>query len=243
MFKPISTLVFWIVFMGSGLVMQVALGMSWVLAGNLDTRQKLAQRQRLLWSAMNLNWFFGVPPLSDIRSSTSELPGQFILVSNHRSNLDPLFVFVVGRPLFFLSKKSVLKTPIIGWWMRLCGDVPVERGEKASREKSLAAMRERLQRGDSLLIFPEGTRQTDPQVELGAFKDGAFNLASQTGVPIVLLVLNNSDKVWEKGSLFLKLQPLRYQISSPIVSSGRSAESLKAESIEKMKEMVQSLRV
>lgn len=97
--------------------------------------------------------------------------------------------------------------------------------------------------GDSLLIFPEGTRQTDTAVQLGSFKDGAFNLAADTGTPIVLLVLKDTHTVWEKGSLFLNLNPLRYAISQAIQPRGRDSDSLKREAIEKMTEMIQSLRV
>lgn len=82
--------------------------------------------------------------------------------------------------------------------MRLCGDISVDRGEKSSRGQSLNDMRERLERGDSLLIFPEGTRQTDPNQPLGDFRDGAFNLASQTGIPIVALVMKDTGSIWKK---------------------------------------------
>jgi 1-acyl-sn-glycerol-3-phosphate acyltransferase len=144
--------------------------------------------------------------------------------------------------LFFLSKKSVLKTPVIGWWMRLCGDVAVERSDKASRGQSLEAMKGRLNRGDSLLIFPEGTRQTDVSVDLGTFKDGAFNLAAETGVPIVSLVLHRTDTVMEKNAIFLNLARLRYKISNPLPTAGQSADSLKAQTVEEMTKMIQALR-
>ncbi|NBO38619.1 1-acyl-sn-glycerol-3-phosphate acyltransferase [bacterium] len=241
MLRLIPTLFFWLTFMGSGILFQIILLIHLLFVRTTQQHHRLAQQYRLRWSAANLRLFFGAGSLSSLRSASKELPEQFILVSNHRSNLDPLLVFVVGRPLVFLAKKSVLKTPVIGWWMKLCGDVPVDRGEKTSREQSLALMKERLQTGDSLLIYPEGTRQTDPNVPLGPFKDGAFHLAAQSGVPIVLLVLNRTDRVWEKGSLMLNLIPLRWRISQPLASQGRSADELKAQSIEKMLEMVQSL--
>ena len=125
--------------------------------------------------------------------------------------------------------------------MKLCGDIPVERGEKASRERSLNLMKERIERGDSLLIFPEGTRQTDPEVAIGTLRDGAFNIAVQTGIPIVVLILQKTHKVCEKGSLFLNLFPLRYSFSSPIESKGLTQDKLKTKTLEKMLELVNSL--
>lgn len=242
MLKPILTLSFWLIFLGAGLLFQLALVVPYFGIKDLRERQRAAQKGRLRWSAWTLRLFFSVPKLSTLQSESSHLPEQFILVSNHRSNLDPLFVFAVGRPLVFLSKKSVLKAPVIGRWMRLCGDVSVDRSEKASREKSLQAMRESLSQGNSLLVFPEGTRQSDPQVPLGAFKDGAFMLAAETGVPLVALVMHATHDVWTKGSLLLNFLPLRYRLSEPIESRGRSPEALKSEAVEKMMEMVQSLQ-
>ncbi|NBW82644.1 1-acyl-sn-glycerol-3-phosphate acyltransferase [bacterium] len=192
------------------------------------------------WSALTLRLFFGINSVRELRKQAEHLPNQFILVSNHRSNLDPLFVFVIGRPLVFLSKKAVLKSPVIGWWMRLCGDVAVDRSEKSSRQESLAAMKEKLERGDSLLIFPEGTRQTDTSVALGEFKDGAFNLSSQCGVPLVALVLDHTDQIWQKGRLVLQIKKLRYAISESIPSLGRNPQELKEQSVRAMQLMISS---
>jgi len=242
MLKALLTLYFWLVFMGSGVLMQGLLLLRLIPVRNPDVRRRIAQRFRLKWSALNLGMFFGAPHLEKLKAGSADLPEQFILICNHRCNLDPLFVFVIGRPLFFLSKKSVLNTPVIGWWMRLCGDVAVERSDKTSRGQSLEAMKARLHKGDSLLIFPEGTRQTEPQVDLGTFRDGAFNLASETGVPIVALALHRTDMVMEKNAIFLNLARLRYMFSQPIPTRGQSPESLKSLTVEEMTKMIQALR-
>lgn len=241
MLRPLKTLVFWIFFMLSGVAMQTILLLRLSLVRDVTKRHQLAQKFRLIWSSFSLRLFFKTGSLRALSTQSEKLPKQFILISNHRSNLDPLLVSVIGRPLVFLSKKSVLKTPVIGWWMRLCGDVPVDRGEKSSREDSLNSMKERLGRGDSLLIFPEGTRQTDPTIPLGQFKDGAFHLASQSGVPLVALVLDKTDDIWKKGSLTLNFRPLRFSISHAMHPQGRSVNELKQEAIQIMDSMVQSL--
>ena len=243
MFRAASTLIFWLFFVITGWVMQLIL--SFKLRGVDDElqRQRSAQEFRLRWSALIMRLFFGVPTLDELRNQASHLPDQFVLISNHRSNLDPLLVSVIGRPLVFLSKKAVLKSPVVGQWMRLCGDISVDRGEKSSRGQSLNDMRERLERGDSLLIFPEGTRQTDPNQPLGDFRDGAFNLASQTGIPIVALVMKDTGSIWKKGSFLLDIQPLKYAISEPIAATNRQAQELKEHCIQTMRTMIQTLSV
>ncbi|MFZ9520199.1 MAG: lysophospholipid acyltransferase family protein [Silvanigrellaceae bacterium] len=240
MLNAIATIFFWAFFLISGVVFQLFLLIRLLGIREESQRHRMAQKFRLLWSAFNLRLFFGVESIKSLRQQSESLPNQFILITNHRSNLDPLFVFVIGRPLVFLSKKAVLKSPVIGWWMRLCGDVAVDRGEKSSRQESLASMKERLERGDSLLIFPEGTRQTDTNVPLGEFKDGAFNLASQCGVPLVALVLEQTDRIWQKGSLVLRIDRLRYAISGSIPSLGRTPQELKEQSITTMRSMIQT---
>lgn len=243
MLRALHSLIFWLTFMGSGALVQLSFLPNWFRnRTGADDSHRLAQTMRLYWSSFNLWLFFGTPALRALKERSKHLPQQFILVSNHRCNLDPLFVFVVGRPLLFLSKRSVLKVPVVGWWMRLCGDVPVDRSSKASRSGSIDLMRERLQRGDTLLIYPEGTRQTDPDLNLGSFKDGAFQMASELKIPIVLLALHRTDKIWPKGSLLLQSSELRYDISQQLAVEGKSAEELKSESFFKLSEMLDGLR-
>jgi 1-acyl-sn-glycerol-3-phosphate acyltransferase len=243
MLSALRSLIFWLTFMISGMLVQATFLGQWILNGiGSGNSHRLAQRMRLYWSSFNLWLFFGIPKLRTLRFRSEHLPPQFILVCNHRCNLDPLFVFVIGRPLLFLSKRSVLNVPVVGWWMRLCGDVPVDRSSKESRAGSLSLMRERLQRGDSLLVYPEGTRQSHPDIALGPFKDGAFQMASELKVPIVLLALHRTDKIWPKGSLLLRSNHLQYDFSEPLEVHGKTAEELKLQSFEKMTEMLHTLK-
>jgi 1-acyl-sn-glycerol-3-phosphate acyltransferase len=241
MLQMFMTIIFWPSFIITGALIQIILLARLLFIRDLQRRQNLAQYYRMLWCSWSLRLFFGVPSPRKLLEAAAALPAQFILVSNHRSNLDPIFVFVIGRPLVILSKRVVLKIPVIGWWMRLCGDVSVNRREKSSREDSLKAMRERLERGDSLLIFPEGTRQTDHVHLLGHFKDGAFNLAAQSGVPIVALVLNRTDQILEKDRFVINFRRLEYRISQPISSMGHSALELKEQCIQTMQAMSESM--
>src|SRR5829696_4381096 len=83
--------------------------------------------------------------------------GGVILAANHRSFLDP---FAIGtcnpRPIYFVAKQELFRNPLVGWFLNCMGAFPVRRGE--SDEESVATALALLDRGQAVVIFPEGTR-------------------------------------------------------------------------------------
>jgi 1-acyl-sn-glycerol-3-phosphate acyltransferase len=110
-------------------------------------------------------------------------PGRTVVVGNHCSQTDPFLISHLPWEMKWLGKASLFRVPVLGWAMWLAGDVPVVRGEKTSARSAMARCRRYLERGMPVMIFPEGTRSlTD---ELGPFKDGAFQLAIESGADIL----------------------------------------------------------
>jgi len=133
----------------------------------------------------------------------SEVPDvQGIYVGNHSAFLDPVIIcrYVVSSPM---SKAEVKNYPIIGWGAELTGVIWVERDEKTSRYLAKQAMEEAVLKGKSVVLFPEGTTST-PTTML-PFKNGAFDVAAKTGVPIVPLFIQYGDTsdFWRRGQGFL----------------------------------------
>ncbi len=92
------------------------------------------------------------------RTGREHIPdGPVILAANHRSFLDP---FVIGtclrRPIYFVAKKELFDNRLTGWFLNCLGAFPVRRGE--SDEDSVATALALLERGEAVVIFPEGTR-------------------------------------------------------------------------------------
>ncbi len=106
--------------------------------------------------------------------------GGVILAANHRSFLDP---FAIGcclpRPIYFVAKEELFHNPLLGWFLNCMGAFPVRRG--ASDQESVKTALALLERGDAVVIFPEGTR-----IRVGSLaepKRGVGRLALQSGKP------------------------------------------------------------
>ena len=121
--------------------------------------------------------------------------GGAVLVSNHASLADILVLFGLWRPFKWVSKASNFRIPLIGWNMRLNRYVRV-RGDKESIAAMVHACEAWLSRGVPVLLFPEGTRSADGAVK--AFKDGAFRMALDRGVPLIPIALSGTGDVLPK---------------------------------------------
>lgn len=110
----------------------------------------------------------------------------YVVVVNHQSMLDIPLMYVLPLKFKWVSKKEVLKWPFFGWVLRMHGDITIERGSPRSAKNMMTEAGERLSRGTSIIIFPEGTRSKDGSV--GRFREGAFKLAQNAGVDILPVV-------------------------------------------------------
>ncbi|MEZ5377006.1 MAG: lysophospholipid acyltransferase family protein [Acidimicrobiales bacterium] len=111
----------------------------------------------------------------------------YVVVANHESFVDILLISHLPFEMKWMSKETFFKYPLVGWMMRLAGDIRLDRGDKASAADALVQSRDRLDKHVSVMIFPEGTRSKTG--ELQRFKDGAFRLAIESGAPILPLAV------------------------------------------------------
>jgi glycerol-3-phosphate dehydrogenase (NAD(P)+) len=140
------------------------------------------------------------------RTGREHVPdGPVLLAANHRSFLDP---FVIGccvrRPLYFVAKRELFDRRIAGRILNALGAFPVRRGE--SDAESMETARLLLERGEAVMIFPEGTRHRSGP--LHEPKRGVGRLALQTGAPIVPIAVKGTERV-RRGWL---IRPVRVDL-------------------------------
>jgi glycerol-3-phosphate dehydrogenase (NAD(P)+) len=119
--------------------------------------------------------------------------GPVILASNHRSFLDPFVIAVMARrPIYFVAKKELFAFhPVVSWLLGALGAFPIDRG--ASDQQAMATARAILERGEVVLMFPEGTRVRPGA--LGIARRGVGRLALETGAPVVPVAVIGTEAV------------------------------------------------
>ena len=151
----------------------------------------------------------------------------YVVVANHESFVDIPLISHLPWEMKWLSKVELMRVPVMGWNMRLAGDVPVERGTRKSAILAMRACAERLQqRRVSVMIFPEGTRSTT--AEMLPFKDGAFRLAIETGCPILPLAVSGAREALQKGSWRTGRSVAEVRVLDPVDVTGLTVADVPA---------------
>lgn len=133
-----------------------------------------------------------------------------VLVSNHRSDFDPMTVLAVlnQRKLIYISKEGNFKIPIVGPFIRQAGFIAIDRGNGIRAVRALQVAAERMtSEGVDVGIYPEGTRSKTGK--LLRFKTGACYLAQQANAPIVVMTTQGTEKISKR---FL-LTPVRVELN------------------------------
>lgn len=139
--------------------------------------------------------------------------GPFILAPSHRSLLDiPFAAFVTHRRVCFMAKKELFANRALAWLIDAFGGFAVDRG--TADRAALRAAGEVLDRGELLALFPEGTRNTGP--DLGSLYDGAAFLAARKSVPIVPIGIGGSEEILPSGKSWPTFRRVAIVVGRPI---------------------------
>lgn len=162
-----------------------------------DEERKNIRMAEDIWSNKIMNLFGS----ELIVHGKENLPAQgpVVFIGNHQGYADIIAYIAAISPSMafaFVAKDDLERIPLYGPWMRRIRSVFIKRNDPRASLKAIDEGIELIEKGFSLMIFPEGTRSKGP--EPGSFKRGAFKLAVKPGVPIIPVSLNGSYKMYEE---------------------------------------------
>lgn len=139
----------------------------------------------------------------------------YIFIGNHSSQFD-IFSFQGYYPYAFrwMAKKELFSIPIFGQTMKKMGYIAIDRSKGRQAMKSLDKAAEQIASGNSVLIFPEGTRS--PNGKLQEFKTGAILLAIKSGVQVVPIGFNGSYSILPKKKFLADNGKIIIRIGTPM---------------------------
>ena len=139
----------------------------------------------------------------------------YILAPVHRSYLDPpVGGMVTARRQRFLGKESLWRNRIAGRFLTIVGGFPVERG--TADRAALRGCQEVLERGEPMVMFPEGTRQHGPIVRADLMHAGPAFVAARAGVPLVPMGIAGTDYAMRGGSACIRPTRVVMVVGEPI---------------------------
>lgn len=139
----------------------------------------------------------------------------YIYIFNHRSFIDaPVIPMAIPQELRALGKKELSKIPFFGWVVGKLA-IWVDRSSVESRRASLEKLIGILEKGISVVVAPEGTRNDTGEVLL-PFQKGAFRLSIDTQIPILPMAVIGADRIMKRGSILLSPGKVRIYFSDPI---------------------------
>lgn len=143
-----------------------------------------------------------------------------IVMANHQSYLDiPVLYAALPEPFGMLAKQELFRLPIFSAAMRNLRCIPIDRDNVRQSLASLRKAAEQIRGGNSIVVFPEGTRSADGTLQ--DLKTGPFYLAEMARVPIVPVGIRGTRRALPKSRVLVRAAQVEVNIGDPIVPGRR----------------------
>lgn len=173
----------------------------WLLSLPFDRNNRFTQKLTQFWGLFYVKVYpFWTVQVIDKEKITKGK--ACMVISNHQSLLDIIFLFCLYPYYTWVSKIENFKIPVLGWVMTINKYIRLDRNDPKTFPKMYEDISKALKRNKTIIMFPEGTRSRTQ--ELGKFKDGAFKAAIENKVGIIPVVLDGTGKLIPKGSFEIK---------------------------------------
>lgn len=190
-------------------------GIEWII-GKINKRAKDISSLRIVQWAFKCVLFLSGVKTTVIGYENIPKDEPVLFVGNHKSNFDVIITYAKMPNLTgFVAKKEIEKVPLLRTWMRYLYCLFLDRDDVKEGLKTILKGIEYIKQGVSLVIFPEGTRNTFEDGML-PFKEGSLKFAEKTGCKIVPMVQNNTGECLEKHSPWIKKTHTVLEFCEPI---------------------------
>ncbi len=161
-----------------------------------------------------------------------------VFVGNHASLFDPpLIISTLPSHPVFIAKRELAHVPFLGWVIWLADFIFIDRGRVEQAKASLARAVQRVRGGQSVVVFPEGTRSRDGA--LLPFKKGSFVLAKEAGAEVVPVAIHGGAEVLPPGSWRVAGRDYRMVLGAPLDAADfPDPEALRAAAEERLRELL-----
>ena len=189
-----------------------------------STRQKFLSQWAIFciwWLKITLNITTRIIGQENVNKSPC------VIISNHQSTWETLAFQTIFPAHTWVLKKELLWLPVFGWSLALLKPIIINRGDKLNAIKKVISQgSDRLKKGISVVVFPEGTRQ--PYNQLGEYQNGGAAIAKKSGYDIIP-VYHNAGKIWPKGGFIKKSGVITIVIGKAISSSSMTSSGITEE--------------
>jgi 1-acyl-sn-glycerol-3-phosphate acyltransferase len=191
-----------------------------VVLGLVDWSGRLSRWTARVWGRL----FLAACGIRVRVSGVENVPsGPAVYAANHASAMDiPILFGHLPVDFRIVHKRSLYRTPFIGWGLYFGRHIPIERENAFRAKRALAEAAARVRGGASLVTFPEGTRSPDGSIR--PFKRGSFLTALRAGVPLVPVSLVGVKEVVPRGFFSLKGGRVELRIHPSVSTAGRAAK-------------------
>ncbi len=214
MIKRIGSAFFWSFIVVSSLVLFPIAVLIWALTLPFDRKKVVLHLFTCFWASL-YTWLNPVWSVSVSGREKIKRGEAYVMVSNHQSLIDILLLFRIFKHFKWVSKIENFRVPAVGWNMSLNGYIKLKRGDRESVKEMLSKCRKTLAQGNSIMMFPEGTRSKDGRLQ--TFKPGSFELALETHRPILPIVIEGAAQALPKRGIVLSgHHEIKIRILDPI---------------------------
>jgi len=181
----------------------------WLIITPFDRRRRFSHWYAYTWA----NHLHRVSPFWTVAVEHPERMRDdqaYVLVCNHQSSGDILAMFTLRKQFRWVAKRVLFAVPFLGWMMAMAGYVGIKRGDKRSRERMMRRCHRQLELGNTIAMFPEGTRSTTK--DMRPFKIGAFVLACEADKPVLPVVMEGTLETLPRESWVFTLERKIYPV-------------------------------